>query len=234
MAVGALESLTDPLLGPMLALLKDGITADMLALTVEAGAEDTRAAVKTTVARPFVLGVEGEDVLPALHCHRIRSRSSQFSAVYVDHIATLQFMYVTPACSQELLEPRWALLDRVWRSMLRTLRRGSHPAHAFGADVLDDAGVVRINLLTAVKREAFVEQGEYTFPAFVAEMDVTWRDGTEVDQGPLFPALSFDTQIFVNTDGDTTGTPDVVARSVTDAGQDEGGTVFPRPDDWSL
>jgi hypothetical protein len=235
MAFGALESLGDPLIDPILALLKDAVNAEILALTTAMPAEDARAAIQTTSRRPFVLGVEGEGALPALHCYRVRSRTSQFTAVHLDYINTLQFTYATPACSQDLLDERWAILDRVWRIALKALKRGKHPAHNSGADVLEAAGVVKVDYATGRKQEAFIEHGGSTFPGFVAEIDVTWRNPADEDTSALYPALSFDSQFFVDTDGDTSGTPDVIARALTEAGEaDPDGKDFPRPSDWSL
>lgn len=236
---GALESLSDPLIDPILALLKDGINADVAALVaaVSPAASDTRAAVLTTKRRPFVLPMEGEGVLPALHCYRVRTRSSQFSIVHTDHTSTLQFTYATPACEVGSLDARWALLDRVWRMIVRMLKRGKHPAHEDGDDVLEAAGVIRTNLAASRKLEVFLGSDAQAFPGFIAEVDVTWRDAAEEDPGELFPALSFDGQFFVNVEGDYTGTPDVTARAVTDAGESEAdndGRDFVRPDDWSI
>jgi hypothetical protein len=234
MAFGALESLGDPLVDPILSLLKDAVNAEILTLTNAASAEDSRAAVLTTSRRPFELSMDGEGTLPALNCYRVRSKTSQVSIVHIDHIETLQFTYATPSCAEDLLDERWAVLDLVWRRALKALKDGKHPAHNGGADALESAGVVRTAYATAIKREAFVAHGGNTFPGFVAEIDVTWRPADEQDNATYYPALSIDGRIYVDTvNGDTSGTPDVIARAVTPAGTPPG-RVFTRPSDWSL
>jgi hypothetical protein len=236
MADNALDSLPDPLITPILALLYDAINADLTAEMTAAGVPPDllEPAVQTTCKVPFTLGMEGSGVLPALHCYRVRTRSVQTTMYYLDHGSTLQFAYATPPTGRDMLDVRWPLLDRVWHALIRTLVRGSHPAHMGGADVLLDAGVVRILRQTAIKRELFTPDGQQTFPGFVAEVDVIWRDENDQDQGPFYPALSFDAQLYTDNE-DTSQDPDVIARVLTDAGEaDPAGKDFPRPPDWSL
>lgn len=233
MAFGALESLGDPLIDPILSLVKDAINADILTLTTAASAEDARAGVLTTTRRPFQVAMDGEGTLPCLSCYRVRSKASQLSIVHVDHIETLQFTYATPACDQSLLDERWSVLDRVWRIALKALKIGHHPSHSGGVEVLSPVGVVRTNYATAIKREAWIANGGLTFPGFVAEVDVTWRPIDEQDNATYYPLLSMDGEIFVDTNGVISGTPDVIARAVTPAGTPPG-RVFTRPSDWSL
>jgi hypothetical protein len=231
-ADNALDVIPDPLVTPVLALLYDAINAD-LAIDMAAAGVPVENAVSTTSHVPFTLTMVGAGALPALHCYRVRSRSSQQTVQWVNHTSTLQFVYATPAAGREQLDVRWPLLDRVWHSMLRALKRGYHPAHAGGDLVLLEAGVVRIDLSTAIKREAFIEAGQQTFPGFVAELDVVWRDANDIDQGPFFPALSFDALLFTDRPVDTETEADVHARAVLPAGVPPG-KDFPPPDDWSL
>lgn len=241
MAYGALESLDDPLIDPILALLKAAVNADIAAALPVAPDEpsDERAAVLVTRRMPLELAAVGEGETPVLACYRVRSKVTQFTAIHTDHIDTLQFVYASPSCDQDLLDERWAVLDRVWRSALRALKRGKHPEHEDGEDVLEDAGVVRVDYATAWKREIFVPHGGLTYPGFIAEIDVTWRPEDEQDSTVYPDALSFDGKIFVDTDGDYTGDPDVIARAVTEAGiavpgTGDEGRDFETPDDWSL
>lgn len=232
MSVNALDCITDPLITPILGLLKFAINAD-LARDMVAASVDVEDVIKTTSPVPFALPMEGEGVLPALHCYRVRSKSSQFSIFFTDHTSTLQFIYASPAAGRDNLEARWPVLDRVWHSLIRTLKSGSYPGYASDADVMLDAGVVRVALATTNKREIFIEGGGLTYPGFIAEVEVVWRDGNDNDQTVYPDATSFDGRIFVNTNGDTSGTPDVIARAVTPAGTPPG-RVFTRPTDWSL
>lgn len=232
MALNALDSIPDPLLTPLLALLKDAVNAD-LALDMAAAGAPVEAAIATVSKVPFTLSLEGEGTLPALHAYRIRSSTSRATFVHLNHVSRLQFAYATPATGRDLLDARWPLLDRVWHAMLRALRRGGHANHAAGADVLLDAGVVSVALTGAFKREAFIEGAHEVFPGFVAEVDVTWRNALDVDQGPFFPVLSLDAQLYVDRDVDLDSAPDVHARAVTPAGTPPGNN-FPEPDDWSL
>lgn len=235
MATGALETLGDPLLDPLLGFLRDAVNADLAPLAQALGG-DTAPFVKTVAPRPFALAEAGDDVLPALHAYRLRSRTRQATFAHRDHLATLQFHYVTPAVSQELIDDRWPVLDRVWRVVLRALSAGHHPAHNSDAPVFAGAvQLLKVDVATALKREAFTEGGDYTYPSFVAEIDVTWRDGAESDPGTLHPALSFDARLFVDQGGDPSGDPDVIGRALTPAGeQHPEGRGFPRPNDWSL
>jgi hypothetical protein len=233
MTANALDVIPDPLITPLLALLHDAINAD-LAVDMTAAGVPVEDAVLTTSHVPLVLPLEGAGVLPALHCYRVRTRPVQTTMYYLDHGYTLQFAYATPPTGREQLDARWPILDRAWSSLVRTLKRGHHPAHMADADVLLDAGMVRVAVQTAVKRELFVDGGQQVFPGFVAEVDVVWRDDNDQDQTPVFPALSFDAQLFTDTE-DTSGDPDVIARVLTDAGEaDPDGKNFPRPPDWSL
>jgi hypothetical protein len=234
MPTGALETLGDPLLDPILGLLQDAVNADLAPLAQALGG-DGAPFIKTVAPRPFDLSEIGDDALPALYAYRVRSRTRQGTFVHRDHLATLQFHYITPAVAQELIDNRWPVLDRVWRVALRALDRGHHSAHQNDAPVLEDVEVIKIDLTTAQKREAFTPGGNNTYPSFLAEIDVTWRDGAESDLGALHPALSFDAQIFVDTEGDVSGTADVIGRALTPAGaEDPEGREFERPADWSL
>lgn len=227
MAVSALDVIQDPLITPILALLRAGINADLAADMATQGVTP-EPAIATVSPVPFVLGREGDGVLPALHCYRIRSRSKQTTLFYRDETATLQLVYVTPATGRDQIEQRWPILDRVWRSLVRTLRSG----YLGGVDVLGAAGVIHVAAETANKQELYIERQE-SFPGFVATIDVVWRPADESDVGTVYPALSIDGQLFTDTDGVTTGTPDVISRVVLPAG-DPPGRSFTRPTDWSL
>lgn len=232
MSVNALDCISDPLITPILALLQYAINTDLAKDMANAGV-DVEDAVATTSPLPFALDMEGEGQLPALHCYRVRSSSSQYSISYTNHTSKLQFVYASPAAGRDNLEARWPLLDRVWHSLARTLKRGMYPGYEGGIDVMLRAGVIRTDLSTSNKREIFVEGGELSYPGFIAEVDVVWRDANDMDPGPTHPALSFDHRFYVDQP-DTSGTPDVIARSVTEEGETEGGRNFSRPSDWSL
>lgn len=211
----ALDQLPDPLITPLLALLADAANADLSAEMVEAGLTP-ELVVATTAPHPVALEILGETALPLLACYRVRTRSRRFSIAYVDHTYTLQLAYLTPAAAREQLGARWPLLDRVWSSLLRALRRGRHDAHQAGANVLGPAGVLKVDLATAQKLELFAEAGDFTYPMFRAEVDVVYRSASEIDTSALYPALSFTHHFYVDGGG---GEPDAVSVSLTPAGQ---------------
>ena len=213
----ALDTLSDPLVTPVLALLKDAVNADLRAQMLLAGVEPEDAIV-STAPHPVELEIAGESPLPMLTCYRVRSRSRQFSFSHVDHTSTLQLSYITSATAREQLDERWPLLHRVWTAILTTLARGHHLSHQEGASVLLDAGVIRLDPATAQKREVFVAGGDYTYPGFVAEIDVVHRDGAELDTSTLYPVLSF-THRFHIDEGSEDGEADVTAISLTPAGE---------------
>jgi hypothetical protein len=213
----ALDGMVDPLIGPMLALLKDAINADLAAemIALDLEPEDT---VQTTAPHPVPLEIAGQLAMPLLTCFRVQSRSRVATFLHTDHVNLLQFGYLTPATAREQIDERWPLLDRVWRALLRTLANGAHPAHQAGAPVLTNAGVVRISTDSAKKLELFAESGDYAYPMFRGEVEVVWRDASLVDTSALYPALSFTHEFNVNG-GSEDGEPDVVSRALTKAGR---------------
>lgn len=211
----ALDTVVDPLVTPLLAFLKDAINADLSAETPPDS--EPEAAVATTAPHPVDIEMTGETALPILTCYRTRSRARRRSIAFVDHTVTLQFTYVTAATAREQLGARWPLLERVWAALLLSLSTGSHPAHADGEDVLDSLRVIEVVLSTAQKREIFQPGGDYTYPAFVAEIDLIVQDDSLGDASTLYPALSFDGGIYL---GDVTeDAPDVAARAYTPLGE---------------
>lgn len=211
----ALDTIVDPLLVPLLALLKDAINADLAA---EAPADATpEPAVATTAPHPVPILIAGETALPVLACYRVRSRARQRSVSYVDHTQTLQFSYVSAATAREELPARWPSLERVYEALLQTLRAGHHPAHQGDAHVLEGLGVVDLPLSTLQKRELFAEGGDFTYPMFLLEVDMVVQTAEFKDPSTLWPALSFETGIYHGAV--TADPPDVSVISYTPLGQ---------------
>jgi hypothetical protein len=215
----ALDTVADPLITPILALLKDAINAELAAEVPVDPDIVAEPAVATTAAYPVSIEMAGETALPILSCYRVRSRASQRTVAFVDHTLSLQFTYVSAATSREELEARWPLLDRVWRTLEATLREGSHAAHAAGAAVLSGLGIIDVPLQSALKRELYQPGGDYAYPAFVAEMDLVVQASSLADPSTLWPALSFQSDIYL---GDVADDPaDVRVISYTPIGLEE-------------
>lgn len=211
----ALDTLEDPFLTPLLALLMEGVNADVAALA--APDAEPEPAVRSTAPHPVALEIAGESALPLLSCYRVRSRGRQRSIAYVDHTVTLQIAYTSPATAREQLSARWPLLEVVWQSILGTIRRGYHAAHQGGIEVLGPLGVIEVPLASAQKRELFAADGDYAYPSFLAEVDVILQTASFEETGTLHPALSFTHNFYL--DGVRDDVPDVAAISFTPEGE---------------
>lgn len=228
----ALDTVVDPLLTPLLGLLQDAINADLAAEVPPAPDTTAEPAVATTAPHPVPIVIAGETALPLLACYRVRSRARQRSISYVDHTQTLQFSYLSAATAREQLPARWPSLERVYQALLKTLRAGHHPAHAGDANVLEGLGIIDVPLSTLQKRELFAEGGDFTYPMFLLEVDVVVQTATFNDPSTLYPALSFETGIYIGCV--TEAPPDVSVISYTPLGEavrdgliDEGDLVPP-------
>lgn len=207
----ALEALSDPLITPLLALMKDAINADVRAQMVAAG-KTPEDAVVTTAPHPVALEIAGQAALPLLSCYRVRSRQRSTTMYWIDSVDTLQFAYVTPQCAREQIDERWPLLQRVWRRILITMQLGCDVAHLSGADVFGPAGVIAYEESSASKVDLFAETGDYAYPMFRGEMEVIWRDDEYQTSrtAALFPALSIESDLFVAKSDETLAAqPDV-------------------------
>jgi hypothetical protein len=212
-----LESIADPLLGPLLALLKDAINSDLAAEQTAAGvvADEVEDAVTAVYPNAVNLQMLGQATLPALSAFRLRTRSTRVTSVYWEHTYTLQFEYITPQTALEQIDNRWPLLDRVWLALIDTLCRGTHADHEGGDEVLADAGIVKVLTGTAQKQEAYVEGTGYAYPMFRASIDIVCqsnRSRTDIDD--LGTANTVRGKFFIDPDVDdyaTEWTPDVVA-----------------------
>ena len=213
----ALDTVVDPLVTPLLALLKDAINADLAAEVPPSPDTTPEPAVATTAPHPVPIIMAGETALPLLACYRVRSRARQRSVVYFDHTQTLQFSYLSAATAREQLPARWPSLERVYQALVKTLRAGHHPAHAGDANVLESLGIIDMPLTTLQKRELFAEGGSFTYPMFLCEVDVVVQTTDFTDPSTLWPALSFETGIY--HDHVTDEEPDVSVISYTPLGQ---------------
>lgn len=210
----ALDTVEDPLITPLLAFLKDAINSDLSPETPPATTPEP--AVATTALHPVVIEIAGETALPLLSCYRVRSRSRRRSVTYIDRTVTLQFTYVSAATAREQLDARWPLLERVWVALEGALLAGAHPAHEDGANVLTPLGVIEVPLGASQKREAFQAGGDYTYPCFVAEVELVVQTTTTADTSHLYPALSFQSDLYIGSV--TEAPPDVSALSYTPLG----------------
>lgn len=187
----ALERLSDPLVTPILALLKDAVNADLAAAMTDAGISPTMDAVKSTVPHPISAQILTADPsLPMLVCYRVRQVNQRRTFGYVDQLCTLRLQYITDATSVEQIGSRWPLLDRTWRACIKALCDGHHPAHASDDNVLEDAGVVWVNE-AAQKSESFLGGGDFVFPQWEADIQVTWRDAALTDVSDLDDLADF-------------------------------------------
>ena len=216
----ALDTVEDPLITPLLALLKDAINSD---LGAEAPSSDgdgdavvAEPAVATTQPYPAPIEMAGETALPQLSCYRIRSRGRRRSIAYVDRTVTLQFTYVSAATAREQLDERWPLLERVWVALESALLAGRHPMHAGGDDVLGVLGIIDVPVEAMQKREFYAPGGNFAYPAFAAEVDVVVQTAPGADTSHLYPALSFQSDLYIG--GVTSAPPDVSALSYTPIG----------------
>lgn len=208
-----LDSVEDPLVAPILGLVQAAVNARMVELDAQFEADE---AIKSTHPYPIdlMLGL-GDLAMPALGCHRVRTRHKRHSVVWTDHVTTLRFTYITPSCSREQLGKRWPLLERVWQEAVSAMCTGHHASYLEDAEVLKDAGVIRVNVDTATKQELYADHGDFAYPAFWGEIEVTWRDLTKHDTDELSPFLSAHGQYFVEGNPST---PDVESATYTEAG----------------
>lgn len=188
MPVAAVDVVRDPLLTPLLALLAAGINADVGEIMVHDGGQSVPAVLATQL-HPLDLTTT-PDGGPFLSAYRIRERVKRTTMRHLDNIATIQFDYVTPSCGKGQLDSRWPILTQVWKSLIATLDAGKHSAYEEGRDIGAEAGIVYVDLSTASKVELYADQ-ETTFPAFRAQVDITWRNLSGADAYELYPALSF-------------------------------------------
>lgn len=215
----ALESLPDPLLGPLLPLLKDAINSDLRVEQTAAGVApaDLKDVVVQAWPNAVTLEILGQAALPVLAAFRLRARSRRATVTFWEHTYTLQFEYVTPQTALEQIDNRWPLLDRVWLALMDTLCRGTHADHtpAPGDPVMEDSGLVRVLTETALKQEMYAESAGYAYPMFRATVDVVCqsnRSRTDIDD--LGVANTVRAMFWTDPEVDdyaTTVTPDVVA-----------------------
>lgn len=187
MPVDAVDVVRDPLLTPLLALLMAAINADVGSIMLHDGGKEVPAVV-TTQLHPLSLMHE-PDGGPRLSAYRISSRPVRTTMQRIDHVATVQFDYITPACGHEQLDARWPLLEQVWQVMVDALDKGHHAAYQDDEPALTN--VLKVDLTTARKVELYADGQESTFPAFRAQMDITWRGEETAATRTYYPALSF-------------------------------------------
>lgn len=221
MTASALERLPDPLVTPLLELLKDAVNAK-LAETMERLGLDAEDAIAATLNYPVeARSLGGQLNLPLLACYRIRQQSQRRTFGYLDQLVTLRLQYISSATSFDRLDDRWPLLDYVWRAAFDTLCAGHHAAHQDDAHVLEDAGVIWVNE-AATKIEGYLAGGDYAYPQWEADVQVTWRDLAKTDTSALYPVLSLQARITQALDGDPREPAgDVIIRAYTPTGLEE-------------
>jgi hypothetical protein len=187
MTAEAVDVVRDPLLTPVLALLMTAINADVGYIMDHDGGYTTPACA-TTQLHPLDLK-QCPDNEPRLSAYRIRSRPVRTSMQRIDHVATVQFDYITPSCGDGQLTARWPLLETVWQVIVETLDRGYHEDYLDGEIALTN--VLKVDLSTASKVELYADGGDLVFPAFRAQIDITWRGRETRDPTTYYPALDF-------------------------------------------
>lgn len=210
-----LERVPDELLTPLLAFLMVAINASV-GLVMLSASGDSVPAIGETLHRPQDLKMEPGNT-PRLSCYRVRSKPKRTGFGTIEHVATLQFDYISPSCGAEQLEERWPLLDRVWCAALAALDTGSHADWEGGDSVYDRAGISFVDIASAEKQEFYVDGGGFTYPGFRAQLQVTWQPSDAEATETLYPLLSFTSKIH---EGDNTD-PTTVVTSYTELGQIE-------------
>lgn len=177
------DTTTDPLLDALLALLVGGLNATL-------GAEIGADVVARSVSHPAPQHLAPSQELPLLSVHRGKQTVAQTGIVSFDTTTTLIVDYILPAVDYERAHLRWPFLHRVWRRIVSLVIDGRHASVADGADVLSDAGMIRLVLNEGNNAPTYqpvsieivepeVEESARVYPSFRATLTVISRDVSE-------------------------------------------------------
>lgn len=222
----ASEQLPDPLLDPLLALLKDAVNTE-LAEQFEAAGIEAEDVIASTLRRPVNAGdvvvAPASDSLPVLVGFRMREQPFRRTFGHLDYRTTLRLQYIGNACAIDQLNKRWPILSATWRAAFDALCAGHHEAHADDDRVLDAAGVVWLNE-APFKTEGYLPGGDAVYPIWEADVVLDWRD-LDKEAGrtrDLYPVLSLDARITQQLEDDgREPAGDVVFTAYTPAGLQE-------------
>lgn len=217
----ATERLPDPLVTPLLALLKDAANAKLRADMEAAGIEPVDVISATQPYPADAKSLTASPSLPLLACYRTRQQSVRRTFGHRDYLTTLRLHYISSPTAADRLDERWPILDRVWRAVFDALCAGHDAAHLDDELVLEDAGVIAVNE-AATKAEGYLPGSDYALPQWEADVQVTWRDTTRTDTSALYPVLSLTARITQAIDGDPRpANGDVVITAYTPTGIEE-------------
>lgn len=194
----SLQSLTDPQVDAVRALLMGGCNAELETLTTEPVVRATfgwpagpRAAASAAGAPQRT----SQHALPALCVYRLSERIAETSSKWTEREVTMRIDYIVSATGADKVDTRWPLLQRVWDECWQLLKRGHHPAVALDADLYEAASIthVLIDNQTPQVRYLFADLEQAIYPSFQAEFRMRHRDVPDLT---LLPDLSLYTQVY--------------------------------------
>jgi hypothetical protein len=166
------DDTVDPLTTAVLAVVKTTVNT---ALAPELGAVASFPAIDSTYGYPVVLELMAQSRLPGFACYREREEPYSRGR-RVDTRTRLRLLYVAPDTPFHRLNDRWPLLHRVWAETLSAL------LGAVNGDTLNAACVNEIEDTTwQVDYDFAVGDNGFTYPAFVATVNVQWRPDKVAD-----------------------------------------------------
>lgn len=183
----ALHDATDPQARALRLLLGGGLNAELEPETGEP-------VVRATYGWPAIDAQRVHALAhPALAIWRETETSLQRSVHHVDELVTWRIDYALPATPLEHVDARWELLQEVWATILRLVRRGHHPAVADDASLLVDAGFVEVDMTRG--REPRVQYllpatDRAVFPAFQGRIHLRHRDDIDISGLPYASLLA--------------------------------------------
>lgn len=173
-----LESAADPQVAALLTLGRGAVNADLAAVL---GVN----AVDSVHGYPIPLGLLGKQTLPALAIYRGRHqwREARFGGGEVDTLVTIRIQYFSQATSREKLNERWPLLQLVEGKLFAALMNGHHPAVEDDENLLEAAGVMKVDPNTFVTDFAFVPgEGEFAYPGFQSSYQLTHHEPPDLSK----------------------------------------------------
>lgn len=173
----ALDGIRDTQLDALLALLRDGVNAEL--------SVDIDQAIESTHAWPADRPRIPVQRLPALIVWRQRSTFLPRATGPHDQRVTLRMTYLLPMTPIDRAEARWALLHRVWELVVCIALAGHHEAHEGDDAVLTAAGFIDLDIGGATVDFAMPAVDEDVAPRWDATVTVTLRTEADTDDLPL-------------------------------------------------
>lgn len=175
----SIDSLLDPQLAAVAALVRAAVTADLGADMIIALYDDPRALQTITAGK-----------LPALCIYRKSERRRRRNSAALVRDITVYFDYVLPSTALEKRSGRWPALGQVWNTIADVVIAGGHAALSDGADVLDAASL-HVELENSAQAAYDVaEGGAQNYPCFRGQLVIA-HSPPEVDVATLPDFLRF-------------------------------------------